>query len=276
MPSTNKTAVLGLSQYVADDHPTWLNDYNSDMQKIDLFAKNNDSGVDTLKGDLEVLEARVDADEANISSNTNNITTLTGNVTKNTTDISTANANIATNTQNIASQQTTLQQHTDSLASLTTQVTQNTSDINDLKNQEISVGSWTEVPLTIDPNSILQQYSGHPLKAYINNTLGLASLEGTLVLKPGQTIPSTVISVSIGTSALTLGNINTYVAMTVGGVTSDSIFSIVVRDTGLVFRPNLFFKDGYTYSEIKFSGVYKTGYSTTSRGSLENEFSAIE
>ena len=47
MASTNKTANLKLSQYVNNDKPSYLQDYNEDMRKIDDFSKNafqKDSG----------------------------------------------------------------------------------------------------------------------------------------------------------------------------------------------------------------------------------------
>ena len=47
MASTNKTANLKLSQYVNSDKPSYLQDYNEDMRKIDEFSKNalqKDSG----------------------------------------------------------------------------------------------------------------------------------------------------------------------------------------------------------------------------------------
>lgn len=47
MASTNKTANLKLSQYVNSDRPSYLQDYNEDMRKIDDFSKNalqKDSG----------------------------------------------------------------------------------------------------------------------------------------------------------------------------------------------------------------------------------------
>ena len=40
MASTNKTANLKLSQYVNSDRPSYLQDYNEDMRKIDDFSKN--------------------------------------------------------------------------------------------------------------------------------------------------------------------------------------------------------------------------------------------
>ena len=47
MASTNKTANLKLSQYVNSDKPSYLQDYNEDMRRIDDFSKNalqKDSG----------------------------------------------------------------------------------------------------------------------------------------------------------------------------------------------------------------------------------------
>lgn len=41
MASTNKTTNYNLSQYVGSDKPTYLGDYNSDMQKIDTQMKAN-------------------------------------------------------------------------------------------------------------------------------------------------------------------------------------------------------------------------------------------
>ena len=39
MTATNKTANYDLSQFVGTDRPTWLGDYNSDMEKIDAQMK---------------------------------------------------------------------------------------------------------------------------------------------------------------------------------------------------------------------------------------------
>lgn len=41
MASTNKTANYDLSQFAGTDRPTWLDDYNSDMAKIDAQMKQN-------------------------------------------------------------------------------------------------------------------------------------------------------------------------------------------------------------------------------------------
>lgn len=51
MASTNKTVTLELSQFIATDKPSWLTDYNNDMEKIDTFAAGVDANVSSAKSD---------------------------------------------------------------------------------------------------------------------------------------------------------------------------------------------------------------------------------
>lgn len=51
MASTNKTVTLELSQFIATDKPSWLTDYNDDMEKIDTFAAGVDADVSSAKSD---------------------------------------------------------------------------------------------------------------------------------------------------------------------------------------------------------------------------------
>lgn len=51
MASTNKTVTLELSQFIATDKPSWLTDYNGDMEKIDTFAAGVDADVSSAKSD---------------------------------------------------------------------------------------------------------------------------------------------------------------------------------------------------------------------------------
>ena len=56
MGSTNKTANIGLSQFIGTDKPTWLVDYNNDMSVIDeaIGELQNDSGlIDTAIAELQ-------------------------------------------------------------------------------------------------------------------------------------------------------------------------------------------------------------------------------
>lgn len=50
MASTDKTANYDLSQFVGTDHPTWLGDYNGDMEKIDAQLKQNADDIASAAG----------------------------------------------------------------------------------------------------------------------------------------------------------------------------------------------------------------------------------
>lgn len=61
MSSTNKTAKLGLSQFLGTDKPAWLGDYNSDMQKIDDAFADLEQGSQSSAADIAALQQK-DAD----------------------------------------------------------------------------------------------------------------------------------------------------------------------------------------------------------------------
>lgn len=46
MTATNKTKNYDLSQFVGTDRPTWLGDYNSDMETIDAQLKQNADAIE--------------------------------------------------------------------------------------------------------------------------------------------------------------------------------------------------------------------------------------
>ena len=58
MASTNKTS-LGLSQFLPNDKPTFLDDYNSDMSIINNNISANNTDISELKGDLTALDGKV-------------------------------------------------------------------------------------------------------------------------------------------------------------------------------------------------------------------------
>lgn len=66
MSSTNKTAHYSLSQYVANDKPTYLSDYNGDMAKIDAAIYAAKSAADTAERTASGLAPTVTENEANI------------------------------------------------------------------------------------------------------------------------------------------------------------------------------------------------------------------
>lgn len=105
MASTNKTTHYNLSQYVGSDKPTYLVDYNTDMQNIDAGinttkekADNNESAIGTLenletvvKTDLvssinEINEIATD-NKSNIESLQETVNSQDTTITNNTTHI---------------------------------------------------------------------------------------------------------------------------------------------------------------------------------------------
>lgn len=79
--STNKTANYDLSQYVNDDKPTYLGDYNSDMLKIDNQMKAN---ADNITSNISATEvAKTTADTALSNASTAQTTADTANNTAN-------------------------------------------------------------------------------------------------------------------------------------------------------------------------------------------------
>ena len=66
MSSTNKTAHYSLSQYVANDKPTYLSDYNGDMAKIDAAIYAAKSAADTAETTASGLAPTVTENETNI------------------------------------------------------------------------------------------------------------------------------------------------------------------------------------------------------------------
>lgn len=107
MSSTNKTANIELSQYIATDKPTYLVDYNGDMAKIDNAigadrtaiataqstantadgkADANTTAIQTLNGELNDPTTGIAAGLADVKGDVNTIQSLIGNGTPTTTD----------------------------------------------------------------------------------------------------------------------------------------------------------------------------------------------
>lgn len=73
MASTNKTSNLELSQFIATDTPTWLVDYNGDMNKID-------AGVGRVKELAETASTQAVGVANGLQATNQNVTTLSGQV----------------------------------------------------------------------------------------------------------------------------------------------------------------------------------------------------
>lgn len=74
MSSTNKTTNTILSQFIGSDKPSFLTDYNSDMQKIDTAIKSasdlasaSDTKATTALSGITDLDSRLDSAETSIT-----------------------------------------------------------------------------------------------------------------------------------------------------------------------------------------------------------------
>lgn len=68
MASTNKTTTLNLSQFVGNDKPDWLTDYNDDMEKIDTWATAAKSDINTANNNAN--SAKTSAQSASTAATT--------------------------------------------------------------------------------------------------------------------------------------------------------------------------------------------------------------
>lgn len=126
MPSTNHTGYLNLTQYLGTDVTSWLEDYNSDMRKIDQGVQNNHT---------EIANAMTD-----IGSNTNNIATNTGAITNLTQDVSGVTTEVGTLKNQVTNQ-------SGQLANLTTQMGTANTNISNLQS------SYTEINEQVSENA---------------------------------------------------------------------------------------------------------------------------
>lgn len=82
MSATNSTPNYGLPQYVADDKPTYLGDFNKAMLDIDTNMKKIDNKATSNVS--EIATANANATQANETANTANKTAQTAQATANT------------------------------------------------------------------------------------------------------------------------------------------------------------------------------------------------
>ena len=106
MASTNTTANYGLPQYVANDKPTYLGDFNAAMLSIDTAIKGvsdiataNQTGLASLNTTVEDQGDRLGTVEAETIVNTSDIATANQNITNLQSLTSTQGQQIATVTQ---------------------------------------------------------------------------------------------------------------------------------------------------------------------------------
>lgn len=114
MASSNKTSHYNLSQYSANDKPTYLVDYNGDMLNIDTGIYNAQSKANVNEGNIGSLNDLTTTAKNSIvnainevvgvnETQTNNINNNTANISVNATSIGTLNNLDTTNKSNLVS-----------------------------------------------------------------------------------------------------------------------------------------------------------------------------
>lgn len=156
MASTNKTVTLQLSQFTSTDKPSWLTDYNGDMEKIDTFAASVDG---------DVSQAVSDAANAKTIAQTANTTAQQAQTA----------AQLAQNTATSAQSTATAAQSTATSA-----------------NQAVSAfGVWTTNSKTSAPQGT-SGINGYSVTIKSNEKLGLLDIEvdisGTAINIPANTV----------------------------------------------------------------------------------------
>lgn len=135
--STNQTTHYDLSQYTANDKPTYLIDYNGDMAKIDTAIYGADARSlvnESAIGDLTDLDTTAKSDLVSAVNEIKSATdTNTSNIATNTSNISTLGSNQGTMANLTTTDKTSLVGAINEVNAVNqtqnTQIAQNTSDI---------------------------------------------------------------------------------------------------------------------------------------------------
>lgn len=87
MGSTNSTLNYQLSQFISTDKPAWLQDYNGDMEKIDVGINTAKVAADTAQNtansavsSIGTVSSDISALQTDVLAHTNDITDLQGDV----------------------------------------------------------------------------------------------------------------------------------------------------------------------------------------------------
>lgn len=159
MSATNSTPNYGLPQYVADDKPTYLGDFNKAMLDIDTNMKSIDNKSEGAKSGIASVQAT--ANQALENANTANTKATTAQATAEQAQTSATNAqSTATEAKNLAN-------------TVNTNLTDLSDKVNNLDN---NIGEWIQIE-ALD-SSLNTTYSF--LKATINKKCKLLSLYGVI------------------------------------------------------------------------------------------------
>ena len=282
MASTNKTTNYELSQYVGSDKPSYLNDYNQDMSKIDLGIHAAKSEADTNAtsiGDLTTLTTTAKTDlvsainEVDSEASTANATAVQadGKADTNATAIGTL-ANLTTTAKtNLVSAVNEVNGKAGDLTNLTTTVKTNlVSAVNEVKGQinDFNLSSFVTPTLTIrktadntDPGvtvsnntiKIAKNSNGSIFKFYGSVKFSGQDYKGELKYRfSGTGLPTVDTAYTISNAALGFLDDGTALNMRVRDITYETngditmTYTVGVAQNEFVYIPNcLYFNSNF-------------------------------
>lgn len=155
MAATNKTINYDLSQFIGTDKPTWLGDYNSDMQKIDEALHTNSESIESAQS------------TANNAQTTANNALSSG--TSNTSDIQKLQSDFTTLSNMVLSNKTDLET---SISNNTNLITQLNTSVNGFKGQFVTIDSV----ISMDSNGIGSVQIDYPTGFTTENCVPISKL----------------------------------------------------------------------------------------------------
>lgn len=166
MSSTNKTTHYDLSQYTANDKPTYLVDYNSDMSNIDTGIYNAQTTANESEAAIGTLSNLTTTDKSSLVNAINevdgNVDTISGTVAQQTIDIA-ANTSAIGNLANLeTTNKTNLVSAVNEVDSLINKLNLTNFDsytANDFTTTNVSSISGTLNVATNDDGSVFKVYS---------------------------------------------------------------------------------------------------------------------
>lgn len=175
MSSTNKTTYYDLSQYTANDKPTYLTDYNGDMSKIDAGIR---SVAVSTGENTDAIGTLTDLTTDSKSNLVGAINEVDGHADTNATNISSLNVSVSDNTSHIGDLTNLNTTEKNNLVGAINEVDGNTKAIvNNLNLDNITVYQANQ--MTNDNGS----HTG-TITIATNSDKSLAKIYGSLVLSP--------------------------------------------------------------------------------------------
>lgn len=236
MASTNKTTNLQLSQYIGSDKPTYLGDYNQDMQKIDQGYKTNADNIATAIAGVE--SATSTANSAVSTANSAQSTAQTANQT------ATQASQTATNAQSTANSALSTATQSQTTAN------QVASDLNAFE-QLFNFTHFDDITMTTTNGSI----TGQSIKCASNEDGSIAKIYGSVYIGSSNGNPVLTGSTRLRPqNAITINCLGTFSAET----SDHQIVRILSLDLTIGTDGTITMNRGFAWGDNKTFILYPT------------------